>query len=75
MEPNTEVGIVTADNIVPSIQIPDKHDLNEIEEEQCKSAQADVAGMEIKQDTNTEVEDVIQNIDLSGIADWHPKIQ
>ena len=75
MEPNTEVGIVTAANIVPSIQIPDKHDLKEMEEVQCKSAQTDVAEREIKQDTHTEARDVLQKIDLSGIADWDPKIQ
>ena len=72
LEPNTEVGIVTAANIVPSIQIPDK---KEMEEVQCKSAQADIAKREIKQDTNTKVKDVLQKIDWSGIADWDPKIQ
>ena len=29
LEPHTEVGMVTAANIVPSIQIPDKHNLKE----------------------------------------------
>ena len=46
-----------------------------MEEVQCKSAQADVAEREIKQDTNTEVKDLLQKIDLSGIADLDPKIQ
>ena len=46
-----------------------------MEKVQCKLAQADVAKKEIKQDTNTEVGDVLQKIDLSGIADWDPRIQ
>ena len=75
LESNIEVGIVTATNIVPSIQIPDKHDLKEMEEVQCKWAQADVPEKEIEQDTNTEVKDVLKKTDMSGIADWDPKIQ
>ena len=46
-----------------------------MKEVQCKSAQADVAEREIKQETLTKVEDVLQKIDLSGIADWDPMIQ
>ena len=46
-----------------------------MEEVQCKWSQADVAKRDIKQDTNTEVGDVLQKIDLSGIADWDPMIQ
>ena len=38
LEPHTEVGIVTAANIVASIHIPDKYDLKEKEGMQCKSA-------------------------------------
>ena len=75
LELNTEIGIVTAANIVPSIQIPDRHDLKEMEKVQCKSVQIDVAEREIEQDTNTEAKDVLQKIGLSGIADWDPKIQ
>ena len=67
--------MVTAANIVPAIQIPDKHDLKEMEEVQCKSAEADLAEREIKQDTETDLEDILQKIDLSGIADWDPTIQ
>ena len=42
---------------------------------QCKSTQANVAEKAIEQDTQTEVGDVLQKIDLSGIADWDPKMQ
>ena len=73
LEPHTEVGMVTATNIVPSVQIPYKHDLKEKEEVQCKSAQANLAEREIRQETD--LEDTLQKIDLLGIADWDPMIQ
>ena len=43
IEPHMEVGIVTAANIVPSIQIPSEQDLGENEKVQCMSSQADVS--------------------------------
>ena len=73
LEPHTEVGIVTAANIVPSIQIPSEQDLGENEKVQCMSAQADLS--ERAQQEDTEPEDILQKIDLSGIDDWDPKIQ
>ena len=73
LETNTEAGIVTAANIVPSIQIPDKQDLSENEKVQCMSAQADLSE-EIQQE-ETDPEDILQKIDLSGIDDWDPKVQ
>ena len=73
LEPNTKVGIVTAANIVPSIQIPDKQDLSENEKVLCKSAQANLSE-EIQQE-ETDPEDVLQKVDFSGIDDWDPKVQ
>ena len=71
LEPHTEIRRVTAANIVPSIQIPSKHDLGENEKVQCMSAQADLAE-EIQQE-EIEPKDILQKIDLSGIDDWDPK--
>ena len=77
LEPHTEIGTVTAANIVPSIQIPSKQDLSASEYDngkvQCKSAQADLS--EESQQDDADPEDILQKIDLSGIADWDPKIQ
>ena len=42
--------MVTAANIVPSVQIPDKQNLKENEEVQCKSAQADLSKGEFTQE-------------------------
>ena len=73
LEPHTEVGMVTAANIVPSIQIPSNQDLSENDKIQCKSAQANLSE-EIQQE-ETDPEDILQKVDLSWIADWDPKIQ
>ena len=73
LEPHTEVGMVTAANIVPSTQVPSEQDLGENEKVQCMSSQADVS--ECAQQGDTEPEDILQKIDLSGIGDWAPKIQ
>ena len=70
----TEVGMVTAGNIVPSVQIPDRKDLKENEEVQCKSAQAELSEVETTQ-KETDLEDILQKVKLSGIADWDPTIQ
>ena len=58
LEPLTEVGMVTAAFIVPSVQIPDKQDLKENEEDQCKSAQADLSEGKITQ-KGTDSEDIL----------------
>ena len=56
LEPHTEVGIVTAANIVPSIQIPGEQDLGKNEKVQCMSAQGKVSGEVQQEDT----EDILQ---------------
>ena len=73
LEHYTEIGMVTPAKIVPSIQIPSKQDLDENEKVQCMSVQAELSD-EVQQE-ETEPEDILQKIDLSGIDDWDPKIQ
>ena len=78
LEPHTEIGRFTTANIVPLIQIPSNQDLSEREcngneKIQCMPAQADLS--EGVQHEETEPEDILQKIDLSGIADWDPKMQ
>ena len=68
LEPYTEVGMVTAANRVPSVQIPDLQDGKENEKVQSKAAQADLHKGEIRQE-ETDPEDILQKIDLSGIVD------
>ena len=73
LEPHTEVGIVTAASIVPSIQIPSEQNLGEDEKIKCMSPQADLYKGTPQRDI--ESGDILQKIDLSGIDDWDSKIQ
>ena len=66
--------MVTAANIVPSVQIPDVQDLRENERIHCKSAQADLSEGDMKQE-ETDLEDILQKVDLLGIADWDLTVQ
>ena len=59
--------MVTTANIVPSIQIPSIQVLGENEKVQCMSAQAELSD-KIQQE-ETELENILQKIDLSGIDD------
>ena len=51
--------MVTAANIVPSVQIPDRQGLKENEEVQCKSAQAELTEGETMQE-ETHPADILQ---------------
>ena len=66
--------MVTAANIVPSIQTPDTQEFKETEKVQYKPAQVDLSEEEI-QPEETDPEDIGQKIDLSGIGEWDPMIQ
>ena len=66
--------MVTAANIFPSPQIPDLQDRKENEKAQCKSVQADLPKGDIKQE-ETDPKDILQKVDLLGIADWDSTVQ
>ena len=74
LEPHTEVGMVTAANIVPSTQTPNRQELKDHENIQCKSAHTDLSEGKIHQE-EIDPEDIFQKINLSGIADLDPTIQ
>ena len=61
--------MVSAANIVPSPQVPNLQDGKENEKVQCKFAQAYLSEGEIKQE-ETDPEDILQKVDLSGIMTW-----
>ena len=73
LEPCTEVGIVTTANIVLSIQMSNEADMGEDEKIQCMSVQADLS--EGTSQKVTELEDILQKIDLSGIHKSDSKMQ
>ena len=70
LEPHTKVGRVITANIVPSIQIPSEQALSENEKVECMSAKADLS--EGSQQEDTEPEDILQMIHLSGIDGLGP---
>ena len=69
LEPHTEVGIVAAANIVPSIQIPDEQDLGENEKAQCISAQVKLSEGVQQED----IEDILQRLIYLGLIIGIPK--
>ena len=66
--------MVSAANIVPSIQTSDRQELKEHENVQYRSAHMDLSEGKIHQE-GTDPKDIFQKSDLPGIADWHPMIQ
>ena len=54
--------------------MPDIQDGKENERVQSKSPKADLCKGDIRQE-ETDPEDILQKVDLSGIADWDPTIQ
>ena len=65
--------MVTATNIVPSVQITDRQYLKEKEEVQCKSAQAELSEAKTTQE-EVDSKGILQKTDLLGIADWDPSV-
>ena len=77
LEPHTEVGMITAANIVSIstiLQITDIQDGEENGKVQCMSAQADLPEGETRQE-ETDPEDIFQKIDSSGITDLESTVQ
>ena len=76
LEPCTEIGTVTATNIVPSTQVGNEPKLDEKEKVSCMSAQIESADLpERFQQGSRDPEGILQKLDLSGIDDWDPQIQ
>ena len=76
LEPCTEIGVVTAANIVPSMQAGNEPDLDEKEKVPCMSAQVVPADLPGKfQQGSGDPEGILQKLDLSGIYEWEPQTQ
>ena len=76
LEPHTEIGTVTAANIVPSMLVGNEPKLDEKEKVSCMSAQIESADLpERFQQGSRDPEGILQKVDLSWIADWDPQIQ
>ena len=76
LESCTEIGTVTAANIVPSMQVGNSSDLDVKERVPCMSAQVESANLPSRfQQTSRDPEGVLQKLDLSGIDEWEPQLQ
>ena len=76
LESCTEVGTVTATNIVPSMQVGNEQKIDDKEKVQCMSAQVESSDWSAGfQQGSIDPEDILQQLDLSGIDDWEPQLQ
>ena len=76
LEPHTKIGMVTAANIVPSIQVGNEPDLDEKEKVLCMSAQVESTDIPRGcQQGSRDPEGILQKLDLSGIDEWEPQLQ
>ena len=78
LEPNTEVGTISAANKVPPTLTPKVIEENiqmmKMTKIQCKSAQVYLSNSKSKQ-VKVDTEGILQKVDLSGITDWNPAKQ
>ena len=76
LEPCTEIGTVTAANIVPSMQVGNEPKLDKKERVPCMSAQIESTDLPEKfQQRSRDSEGILQKLDLSRIDEWEPHIQ
>ena len=72
----TEIGTVTAANIIPLTQVGNGSNLDEKERVPCMSAQVESADIPRRfQQGSSDPEGILQQLDLSGIEEWEPQLQ
>ena len=76
LKPGTEIGTVTAANIVPNMKVSNEAEVTESEIVSSMSAQL---GSDVLKDTSdvvrTGLKDILQKVDLSGMKNWEPSLQ
>ena len=76
LKPSTEIGTVTATNIVPNMKVSNEAEVTELEIVSSMSAQL---GSDVLKDTSDMVraglEDILQKLDLSGMKNCEPSLQ
>ena len=76
LELHTEIGTVTAANIVSSMHVGNEPNLDEKERVFCVSAQVESTDLPEKfQQRGRDSEGILQKLDLSGIDEWEPQLQ
>ena len=76
LKPGTEIGTVTATNIVPTMQV--SNDSEVTGPERMSSMLAQVGSIDVLRDTSdmvrTDLKDILQKLNLSGMKDWEPSL-
>ena len=76
LKPNTEIGMVTATNIVPTMQVSN---VAEVTESERVSSMSVHLGSDVLKDSShmvrTGLKDILQKLDLSGMKGWEPSLQ
>ena len=77
LKPSTEIGTVTAANIVPTMQVSNDSEITG--QERVTSMSAQVESIDTLRDTSgmerTDLKDILQKLNLSGMKDWEPSLQ
>ena len=77
LKPDSEIGTVTATNIVPTMHVSNDSEVTGLERVSSMSVQ--VGSIDVLKDTSNMVrtgfEDILQKLNLSGMKDWEPSLQ
>ena len=76
LKPGTEIGTITAANIVPNMKVSNEAEVTESEIVSSMLAQL---GSDVLKNTSdmvrTGLKDILQKLDLSGMKNWEPSLQ
>ena len=76
LKPSTEIGTITATNIVPTMKVSNEVEVTESERVSSMSAKL---GSDVLKDTSdmvrTGLKDILQKLDLSGMKNWEHLLQ
>ena len=77
LKPGTKIGTVTAANIVPTMQVSNDSEITG--QERVSSMLAQVESIDMLRDitdmVRTDLKDILQKLNLSGMKDWEPSLQ
>ena len=76
LKPGTKIGTVIAANIVPTMQVSNKFDVNG--QERVSSMSVQVESTDILRETSdvsNDLKDILQKLNLSGMEECEPQLQ
>ena len=77
LKPSTEIGTVTAANIVPTMQVSNDSEITGQEGVSSMSAQVESRGTlkDTSDMVRTDLKDILQKLNLSGMKDWESSLK